>query len=70
MFKEELNHIVNLYYMNFSEYNDALQRLADMIRGIGDPLVAIYARCYLSRVSLSRCCYMYFLLKQMALLFH
>lgn len=51
MFKEELKHFVNLYFVNFREYNDALQRLADMIRGIGDPLVAIYARCYLSRVS-------------------
>ena len=51
MLKEERKHFVNFYFMNFSEYNDALQRLADMIRGIGDPLVAIYARCYLSRVS-------------------
>ncbi|XP_022318792.1 VPS35 endosomal protein-sorting factor-like [Crassostrea virginica] len=39
-------------FLNVGEYNDALQRLADMIRGIGDPLVAIYARCYLSRVGI------------------
>jgi hypothetical protein len=42
--------IVWLYCLH-REYNEALQRLADMIRGIGDPLVAVYARCYLSRVS-------------------
>ena len=34
----------------YSEYNQALQRLAVMTRGIGDPLVSIYARCYLCRV--------------------
>jgi hypothetical protein len=33
------------------EYTDALDRLCVMTRGIGDPLVAIYARCYLCRVS-------------------
>ncbi|XP_056017683.1 VPS35 endosomal protein-sorting factor-like [Ostrea edulis] len=39
-------------FLNVGEYNEALQRLADMIRGIGDPLVAVYARCYLSRVGI------------------
>ncbi|XP_061175069.1 VPS35 endosomal protein-sorting factor-like [Saccostrea echinata] len=39
-------------FLNAGEYNEALTRLADMIRGIGDPLVAIYARCYLSRVGI------------------
>ncbi|XP_062589752.1 VPS35 endosomal protein-sorting factor-like [Saccostrea cucullata] len=39
-------------FLNAGEYNEALSRLADMIRGIGDPLVAIYARCYLSRVGI------------------
>lgn len=31
-------------------YDDALNRITHMIRGIGDPLVATYARCYLVRV--------------------
>lgn len=35
----------------FREYSKALIRLTKMIRGIGDPLVAAYARCYLCRVS-------------------
>ena len=34
-----------------SEYNDALRRLGTMSRGIGDPLVVVYSRCYLCRVS-------------------
>lgn len=36
-----------------SEFNNALLRLTKMIRGIGDPLVAIYASCYLCRVGLN-----------------
>ena len=35
----------------YREYAEALKRIALMTRGIGDPLVAVYARCYLSRVS-------------------
>uniref|UniRef100_A0AAG5D065 Esophageal cancer associated protein n=1 Tax=Anopheles atroparvus TaxID=41427 RepID=A0AAG5D065_ANOAO len=34
------------------EFDQALRRLSKMIRGIGDPLVAIYARCYLCRVGM------------------
>ncbi|XP_062508525.1 VPS35 endosomal protein-sorting factor-like [Corticium candelabrum] len=37
-------------YLPGSEYKAALLRLAHMIRGIGNPLVATYARCYLCRV--------------------
>ena len=33
------------------EYTDALERLTMMTRGVGDPLVAVYLRCYLCRVS-------------------
>lgn len=33
-----------------SEFSTVLMRLTRMIRGIGDPLVAVYARCYLCRV--------------------
>ncbi|KAG8229039.1 hypothetical protein J437_LFUL007594 [Ladona fulva] len=37
-------------FLTSSEFSDALIRLTRMIRGIGDPLVAAYARCYLCRV--------------------
>ena len=37
-----------------------LKRIAHMARGIGDPLVVAYARCYLARVSLEFfCIYIY-----------
>lgn len=39
------------YYLR--EYTAALLRLTRMIRGIGNPLVAVYARCYLCRVGMS-----------------
>lgn len=34
------------------EIDVALQRISKMIRGIGDPLVGAYARCYLIKVGL------------------
>ncbi|XP_046397900.1 VPS35 endosomal protein-sorting factor-like isoform X2 [Ischnura elegans] len=37
-------------FLTSSEFSEALLRLTRMIRGIGDPLVAAYARCYLCRV--------------------
>lgn len=37
-------------FLTTDEYSRALVRLAVMVRGIGDPLVAAYARCYLCRV--------------------
>ncbi|XP_013393417.1 UPF0505 protein C16orf62 homolog [Lingula anatina] len=40
-------------FLDTSEYSAALCRLADMTRGMGDPLVGIYARCYLSRVGIA-----------------
>lgn len=36
-----------------NEFNQALLRLTKIIRGIGDPLVAVYARCYLCRVGMT-----------------
>ncbi|XP_054747031.1 VPS35 endosomal protein sorting factor-like isoform X2 [Anastrepha obliqua] len=36
-----------------SEIDKSLRRITKMIRGIGDPLVQTYARCYLVRVSLA-----------------
>lgn len=39
----------------FREYEIAMNRIAKMIRGIGDPLVAVYARCYLVRVGITVC---------------
>lgn len=35
------------------EQNNALLRLIKMVRGIGNPLVAWYARCYLCRIGVS-----------------
>jgi len=37
-------------FLATDEYSKALIRLTAMVRGIGDPLVAAYARCYLCRV--------------------
>lgn len=34
----------------FREQNAALLRLIKMVRGIGNPLVAWYTRCYLCRI--------------------
>ncbi|XP_064636614.1 VPS35 endosomal protein-sorting factor-like [Lineus longissimus] len=39
-------------FLAANEFSDALMRLSHMIKGIGDPLVAVYARCYLSRVGM------------------
>ncbi|XP_022913780.2 VPS35 endosomal protein-sorting factor-like [Onthophagus taurus] len=40
-------------FLTSSEYSAALLRLTRMIRGIGNPLVALYARCYLCRVGIT-----------------
>lgn len=45
--------MMNWRYLFFSEYSAALLRLTHMIRGIGNPLVAAYARCYLCRVGIT-----------------
>lgn len=37
-------------FLTTDQYSRALSRLALMTRGIGDPLVAAFARCYLCRV--------------------
>ncbi|GJQ78307.1 hypothetical protein Trydic_g22145 [Trypoxylus dichotomus] len=39
-------------FLTSSEFSAALLRLTRMIRGIGNPLVAVYARCYLCRVGI------------------
>ena len=59
--KHCIMHTVQMYYVAgnvyshiaclFREYKEALVRLSKVCRGIGDPLVALYARCYLCRVS-------------------
>jgi hypothetical protein len=41
------------YFHLFSHYRSALVQLIKMCRGIGDPLVAAYARCYICRVNLA-----------------
>ncbi|CAH0550259.1 unnamed protein product [Brassicogethes aeneus] len=40
-------------FISNTELSDALLRITDMINGVGNPLVAVYARCYLCRVGLS-----------------
>uniref|UniRef100_A0A1B6GS92 VPS35 endosomal protein-sorting factor-like n=1 Tax=Cuerna arida TaxID=1464854 RepID=A0A1B6GS92_9HEMI len=46
--------ILNCYsFLNKGELTQALKRLTLMVRGIGNPLVAVYARCYLCRVAMS-----------------
>lgn len=40
-------------FLTNREYTQALIRLTRMVRGIGDPLVAVYARAYLCRVGMS-----------------
>ena len=40
-------------FLTNKEYTQALIRLTKMVRGIGDPLVAAYARAYLCRVGMS-----------------
>lgn len=44
---------VTLLFLCYSEFSQALLRLTRMIRGIGDPLVAAYAHCYLCRVGMA-----------------
>lgn len=39
--------------MFFSEGAEALLRLTQMVQGMGNPLVAVYARCYLVRVGIN-----------------
>ncbi|XP_073982583.1 VPS35 endosomal protein-sorting factor-like isoform X2 [Rhodnius prolixus] len=40
-------------FLTNSEFVHVLKKLITMVRGIGDPLVAVYTRCYLSRVGIS-----------------
>jgi len=40
-------------FLSTGEYEQSLTRLTKMMRGIGDPLVATYARCYICRVGIS-----------------
>ncbi|XP_060527823.1 VPS35 endosomal protein-sorting factor-like isoform X2 [Cylas formicarius] len=40
-------------FISSNECLEALYRLTDMIQGIGNPLVAVYTRCYLCRMAIS-----------------
>ncbi|XP_055614690.1 VPS35 endosomal protein sorting factor-like [Uranotaenia lowii] len=40
-------------FLSANEFSSILMRLTRMIRGVGDPLVATYARCYLCRVGMA-----------------
>lgn len=46
----EIALIKSMSFLTQSEFDQTLLRLCHMIRGIGDPLIAAYARCYLCRV--------------------
>lgn len=46
----EIALLKSLSFLTQSEFNSTLLRFQQMIRGIGDPLVAVYARCYLCRI--------------------
>jgi hypothetical protein len=46
----EMALIKSYYFLSLSECQEALRRMAHMISGIGNPIVAVYARCYLCRV--------------------
>ncbi|XP_003704480.1 VPS35 endosomal protein-sorting factor-like isoform X2 [Megachile rotundata] len=49
----EMAIIKSYSFLTTSEFNTALLRITGMIRGIGNPLIAVYARCYLCRVGLA-----------------
>lgn len=49
----EMAIIKSYSFLTTSEFNTALLRITHMIRGIGNPLIAVYARCYLCRVGLA-----------------
>ncbi|XP_076674334.1 VPS35 endosomal protein-sorting factor-like isoform X1 [Andrena cerasifolii] len=49
----EMAIIKSYSFLTTSEFNRALLRITRMIRGIGNPLIAVYARCYLCRVGLA-----------------
>ncbi|ENN72973.1 hypothetical protein YQE_10404, partial [Dendroctonus ponderosae] len=49
----EMALLKSYYFISANECPEALFRLTEMILGIGNPLVAIYARCYLCRVGLN-----------------
>lgn len=49
----EMSILKSYSFLSQTEFDQILRRLTHMIRGIGDPLVATYARCYLCRVGLT-----------------
>lgn len=49
----EMAIIKSYSFLTTNEFSTALMRLTRMIRGIGNPLIAVYARCYLCRVGLA-----------------
>ncbi|XP_051172865.1 VPS35 endosomal protein-sorting factor-like [Leptopilina boulardi] len=49
----EMAIIKSYNFLTTSESISALRRITRMIRGIGNPLIGIYARCYLCRVGLA-----------------
>lgn len=49
----EMAIIKSYSFLTNDEFTTALLRITRMIRGIGNPLIAVYARCYLCRVGLA-----------------
>ncbi|KAJ8925622.1 hypothetical protein NQ315_009466 [Exocentrus adspersus] len=49
----ELALVRSYNFISSNDCPDALKRVTDMIHGVGNPLVAVYARCYLCRVGIN-----------------
>lgn len=47
----EIALIKSMSFLTQTEFDQTLIRLCHMIRGVGDPLIAAYVRCYLCRVA-------------------
>ncbi|XP_072391687.1 VPS35 endosomal protein-sorting factor-like [Diabrotica undecimpunctata] len=46
--------LLNSYrFISTNECCESLQRMTDMVHGIGNPLVALYVRCYLCRIGIT-----------------
>ncbi|KAF7273553.1 hypothetical protein GWI33_013750 [Rhynchophorus ferrugineus] len=49
----EMALLKSYYFLSSTDCPDALTKITEMIHGIGNPLVAVYARCYLCRAGMN-----------------